>query len=129
MNAWSFIICKKKNYKKKHLLPEDILCAKFGWNSFFGSEEEYFLTFINIFSLFLYYIPLEKSIAFNWINSKKNNKKTWIPFTQDGLCKFGWNWPSESKKCEKFTHGRRDGQTDRQTAEDRQSDDQAHYFT
>ena len=40
-----------------------MLCAKFGWNWPSGSGEEDFFNFVNIFSLFRNYLPLEKGGA------------------------------------------------------------------
>ena len=40
-----------------------MLCAKFGCNWSSGSGEEDFLNFVNLFSLFLNYLPLEKGRA------------------------------------------------------------------
>ena len=37
-----------------------MLCAKFGWNWSRGSWEEDFFKFVNVFSLFRKYLPLEK---------------------------------------------------------------------
>ena len=38
-----------------------MLCAKFGWPS--GSRKEDFLNFVDVFSLFRKYLPLEKGVA------------------------------------------------------------------
>ena len=37
-----------------------MLCAKIGWNWLSGSGEEFFLNFVNVFSLFRNYLPLKK---------------------------------------------------------------------
>ena len=41
-------------------LHQRMLCAKFGWNWLNGSGEEDFFNFVNVFSLFLNYLLLEK---------------------------------------------------------------------
>ena len=53
-----------------------MLCAKFGWNWLSGSGEEDFLNFVNLFLLFLNYLPLEKG------GGGPSFEQTWIPFTQ-----------------------------------------------
>ena len=40
-----------------------MLCATFGWNWLSGTGEEDFLNFVNVFSLFRNYLPLEKGRA------------------------------------------------------------------
>ena len=53
-----------------------------------------FLNFVNIFSLFCYYLPLEKGMVLHLKNLN--------PLHPRMLCaKFGWNWPS-GRKCKKF---------------------------
>ena len=54
-----------------------ILCAKFGWDWLSGSREEDFLNFVNVFSLFRNYLPLEKDGALH-LNELANLN----PFTQ-----------------------------------------------
>ena len=49
-----------------NLLYPRMLCVKFGWLS--GPREEGFLNFINVFSLFCYYLPLGKGGPFIWKN-------------------------------------------------------------
>ena len=44
-------------------LQPRMLCAKFGWNWLSGSGEEEFLIFVNVFSLFRYYLPLKKGVV------------------------------------------------------------------
>ena len=59
-------------------------CAKFGWNWPCGSKEEDFFNFVNVFSLFRNYLPLEKDSAFIWTNLN--------PLHPRILCdKFCWN--------------------------------------
>ena len=65
-------------------------CVKFGWNWLSGSEEEYFLNFVNLFSLFLNYLPLEKGGALHL-------NKTESPSPKDALCQVWlkmaqWFW-------------------------------------
>ena len=77
-----------------------MLCAKFGWNWLSGSGEEDFLSFVNLFSLFLNYLPLEKGGALH-LNKLES------PSPKDALCQVWlnlaqWFW-RRSWKCEKFT--------------------------
>ena len=64
-----------------------MLCTKFGWNRPSGSCEEDFFNLVNVFSLFPYYLPLEKGRAFHLKNLKSLQPKIFC-------AKFGWNWPS-----------------------------------
>ena len=57
-----------------------MLCAKFGWNWPCGSREEYCFNFINVFSLFCNYLPLEKDRAL-YLNKPES------PSPKDALCK------------------------------------------
>ena len=50
-----------------------------------------FLNFVNLFSLFLNYLPLEKGGALH-LNKLEH------PSPKDALCKFGWNCPSGSEE-------------------------------
>ena len=68
--------------------PKDALCQDwlklaqwFLWRRFFN--------FVNVFSLFRNYLPLEKSGAFIWTNLNPLHPRMLWP-------KFGWNWPSGS---------------------------------
>ena len=61
-----------------------MLCAKFGWNWPIGSGEEDFLNFVNLFSLFLNYLPLEKGGALH-LNKLKS------PSPKDALCQVWLN--------------------------------------
>ena len=63
--------------------------AKFGWNWPSGSGEEIFFKFVNVFSLFRNYLPLEKGGALHL--TKLNPLHPRMHFT-----KFEWNWPSGS---------------------------------
>ena len=81
-----------------------MLCAKFGWNW----PYEFFLNFVNVFSLFRNYLPLDKSVALYF-----NKLESLSP--KDALCqvrsKFTqWIW-RRRWKCEKFTDGRTDSRT------------------
>ena len=46
-----------------------------------------FLNFVNVFSLFRNYLPLEKGGTFIWINLNSH-------YQGNLYAKFGWNWPS-----------------------------------
>ena len=56
-----------------------MLCAKFGWNWPTGSEEEDFFNFVNVFSQFHNYLPLEKGGAL-YLNKLES------PSPKDALC-------------------------------------------
>ena len=95
-------------------LPKDALCqvwlklVKWFWR-------RRFLNFVNVFSLFRYYLPLEKggALHLNKLESplpKDALFQVWLKLAQ-------WFW-RRRWKCEKFT----DGQTDRQTTDDNWSD-------
>ena len=67
-----------------------MLCAKFGWNWLSGSGEEDFFNFVNVFSLFRYYLPLEKGGALH-LNKLES------PLPKDALCQVWlklaqWFW-------------------------------------
>ena len=66
-----------------------ILCAKFGWNWSSDSGEEDFLNFINVFSQFRNYLPLEKGRALKLRNLNPLHPRMFC-------AKFGWNWSSGS---------------------------------
>ena len=51
------------NWTNLNPLHPRMHCAKFGWNWPSGSGEEDFYIFVNIFSIFYIYLPLEKSGA------------------------------------------------------------------
>ena len=78
-----------------------------------------FLNFVNVFSLFRNYLPLEKYRALHL-------NKLQSPLSKDALCqvwlKLAQRFWRRRWKCEKFTDGRTDRQTDRQTTEDRWSE-------
>ena len=106
-----------------NLLHPRILCTKFGWNWPSGSGEEDFFNFINLFLLFLNYLPLEKGGAL-YLN------KLEFPSPKDTLCQVWlklaqWFW-RRRWKCEKFTDRQTDGQTDGQTDDGRQVIRKAH---
>ena len=82
MRIYWFIIWTKLNP-----VHQRMFCVKFGWNWPSGSGEQNFIYFVNVFSLFLSYLPLEKSGPFIWTNLN--------PLHLSMLCaKFDWNWPS-----------------------------------
>ena len=64
-----------------------LLCAKFGRYWPCGSGEEDVLKFVNVFSQFRNYLPLEKGRTFIWTNLSPLHPKMIY-------AKFGWNWPS-----------------------------------
>ena len=71
--------------------PKDALCqvwlnmAQWFWR-------RRFLNFVNVFTLFRNYLPLEKGGALH-LNKVKSPSPKWM------LCaKFGWNWPSGSEE-------------------------------
>ena len=87
-------------------LHSRMLCDKFGWNWPSGSgEEDFFFKFVNVFSLFRNYLPLEKDRALHF-------KKLESPLSKIALWqvwfKLAQRFWRRSSKCEKFT----DGQTD-----------------
>ena len=80
-------------------LHSRILCAKFGWNWPSGSGEEDFLNFLNAFSLFRNYLPLEKGRALH-LNKLES------PWTKDALCQVWLKlalWFFLEKKIFKFS--------------------------
>ena len=87
-----------------NLLHPRMLCAKFGWNWPSGSGE-----ILNIILHSRYYLPLEQGVAL-YLNKLDS------PSSKDALCQVRlkltqWFW-RRSWKCEKFTDGQMDGQTD-----------------
>ena len=86
LNVHSFI--KKTTTTKLNLIYPRMLCTKFGWNWQSGSGEEHFKILSMYFSLFHYYLSLEKTGPFIWTHLN--------PFYSRMLCsKSGWNWPSD----------------------------------
>ena len=76
-----------------------------------------FLKFVNVFSLFRYYLRLEKGAALH-LNKLK------FPSSKDALCRVVLKlvqWYLRRWKCEKFTDRMADGQTDGRT--DKRADD------
>ena len=61
--------------------------------------ENYIFNFVNVFSLFCYYLPLEYELPFIWTNLTTHHPRMIY-------AKFGWNWFSgsgeEDEKREKF---------------------------
>ena len=100
---------------KLESLHPRMLFAKFGWNWPSGSGDKRFLNFVDVFSLFRNYLPLEKGGALH-LNKLES------PSPKNALCQVWlklaqWFW-RRRWKCEKFT----DGQTDRQTTDNRWSE-------
>ena len=50
----------------------------------------FWFNFLNVFSIFQNYLPLEKGGALHL-------NKLEFPSTKDALCQFGWNWTSGSE--------------------------------
>ena len=80
-----------------------------------------FFNFVNVFSLFRYYLPLEKGGVLHL-------NKLEFPLPKDAFCQVWlkldqWFW-RRRWKCEKFTDGRTDGRTDGQTDRRRTKGDQ-----
>ena len=108
--------------KLKSPSPKDALCqvwlklAQWFWR-------RRFFNFVNVFSLFRNYLPLEKGGALH-LNKLES------PSPKDALCQVWlklaqWFW-RRRWKCEKFTDGQTDGRTDRQTDDGRQVIRKAH---
>ena len=86
-----------------------MIYAKFGWIWPSGSKED-FLNFVNVFSQFHNYLPLEKDGALSLRKLKSCSPKdtlcqVWLNLAQ-------WFWRRRWKR-EKFTDRQMDGQTDR----------------
>ena len=67
------------------------------WTPFIQSEigtvvMENILNFINVFSLFRYYLPLWNRVALHL------NKLKETPSPKDAFAKFGWKWPCGSRE-------------------------------
>ena len=70
--------------------PKDALCQiRLQLAQWFKRRR--FLNFDYVFSLFCYYLPLEKSEPFIWINLNLLHPRMLY-------AKFGWNWPSDSEE-------------------------------
>ena len=96
--------------KFKSPLLKDALC-QFWWKLAQWFWRRRFLNFFDVFSLFCNYLPLEKGVALhlNKLDSplpKNTLCQVWLKLVQ-------WFW-RRRWKCEKFTDGGTDGQTDRQ---------------
>ena len=94
--------------------PKDALCQVWLKLAQWFCRRRFF-NFVNVFSLFRNYLPLEKGGALH-LNKLES------PSPKDALCQVGlklaqWFW-RRRWKCEKFT----DGRTDRQTTDDRWSE-------
>ena len=86
-------------WTKLNTLHPRMLCAKFNWNWLSGSGEEDFFNFVNVFSLFCHYLPLEKGGALH-LNKLKSNLNPLHPKML--FAKFGWNWLRGSGKEDFF---------------------------
>ena len=76
-------------------------------------EKKIFFNFVNVFSLFRNYLPLEKGRA---LHLKKLNPL----YPRMHCVKFGGNWPSCSgEEDENVKSLQTDGRTDRQTTDER----------
>ena len=81
--------------------------------------EKKILNFVNIFSLFLYYFPLEKGIGPSF-------KQTWIPFTKKYFVPIGWVVLEKKMKRWKFyanDNNDKDDKDGQQTNFDQKSSD------
>ena len=91
-----------------------MLCAKFDFKLAQWFWRKRFLNFVNVFSLFRNYLLLEKGWALH-LNKLES------PLPKDAL--FGWNRPSGSwEEVENRKSLQMDGQTDRQTMDERRSE-------
>ena len=94
--------------KLESSLPKDALCQVWLKLALWFLRRR-FLKFVNIFSLFPYYLPLEKGVALH-LNKFES------PLPKDALCqvwlKLAQWFLRRSRKYEKFTDGRTDRQTD-----------------
>ena len=97
--------------------PKDALCkvwlklAQWFWR-------RRLLNVVNLFLLFHNYLPFEKGVALHL-------NKLEYPSPKDALCQFGWNWPStrgSGEEDENVKSLQTEGQTDRQTTDDRWSE-------
>mgnify|MGYP003685984603 CR=1 FL=1 len=91
-------------------LHQRMHCIKFGWNRLSCSGEEDFFNFVNAFLLFHNYLPLEKGGALHfhkleYLSPKDALRQVWLKLAQ-------WFW-RRIWKCEKFTDGQMERQTDR----------------
>ena len=77
-----------------NLLHAGMLCAKFSWNWPCGSWEEDWLNFINLFSLFCYFLP--------WKRACFHLNKLYFHSSKDTLHQVWWNWSSGSGEEEKI---------------------------
>ena len=99
--------------------PRSTHCISSAASDVYKRQEEDFFYFLNVFSLFRNYLPLEKCGALHL-------NKLQSPSPKDALCQVWlqlaqWFW-RRRWKCEKFTDGRTDGQMDRQTTDNRGSE-------
>ena len=97
-------------------------CAKFSWYWPSGSGEDDFSNLFNVFSLFRNYLSLEKGRS-------PSSEQIWMPFTQgcfvQSLVEIGPVVLEKKMKMWKVyrqTDTPTDGQTDRQTPDDRWSE-------
>ena len=136
INTYDYIITLIKRRRKKTLLtlcnslvlhlkklespsPKDVSCqvwlklAQWFWR-------RNFLNFVNVFSQFRNYLPLERAGPSIWTNLN--------PLHPRMLCaKFGWNWPSGSgEEDENVKSLQTNRRTDRQTDDGRQVIRKAH---
>ena len=102
-------------WKNLNPLHPEMLCANFGWNWLSGSGEEIFLISSMNFRYFVIISPWKRAWPFIWRN--------YNPHYPRMLCaKFGWNWRSGSGEDENVKSLQTDGQTDRQTMDERWSE-------
>ena len=116
-NSWALHLNKQES-----LSPKNALCQVWLKLAQWFSRRRFF-NFVNVFSLFRNYLPLEKGGALH-LNKQES------PSPKDALCQVWlkldqWFW-RRRWKCEKFTDGRTDGRTDRRTDDGRKVIRKAH---
>ena len=100
-------------------LHQRMLCVKFCWNRLSGSGEKDFLISSMYFSFFVIISPLKRASSFFWTNLNSLYQRMFL--CQVWLKLAQWLW-RRKWKCEKFTDGRTNRQTDRLTTDERWSE-------
>ena len=125
LNAYNMSILPTPRFRGLHLKPlkrKAIYCVLYfenyrRLNPFFATYYRRFLNFVNVFSLFHKYLPLEKGRALH-LNKLES------PSLRVTCAKFGWNWTSGSGEEDENvkslqTDRQTEGRTDRRTTNDR----------